>query len=212
MTTFAFTTKKCVICGSENKYKDIVSTNSFGSMDLDTRPPQMMRSTLPYQIEYCENCGYANTSIDKKVLADVESIMNSIEYQFINSDKSVNPTAKAYLLSGILHSKAKEYNTSGFLYLRAAWCFDDYHNYEYAIIARKKAIEELEKYLEQTNNFEYRMIIVDLLRRTNCFDKAIKLSEHLLKETNNPFFKGILKFQMKLSNIKDAKCHTVGEV
>ena len=38
--------QKCAVCGAEKKVIDIMSTSSFGPMDLDTRPPMMARSTL----------------------------------------------------------------------------------------------------------------------------------------------------------------------
>ena len=38
--------QKCAVCGAEKKVIDIMSTSSFGPMDLDTRPLMMARSTL----------------------------------------------------------------------------------------------------------------------------------------------------------------------
>jgi hypothetical protein len=34
------------VCGSKQTVQEIGSTNSFGAMDLDMRPPQMKRSTM----------------------------------------------------------------------------------------------------------------------------------------------------------------------
>lgn len=40
---------KCAVCGAKSRYNVIASTNTFGGgPDLDLRPPEMERSTMPY--------------------------------------------------------------------------------------------------------------------------------------------------------------------
>ena len=46
MTTLVTEERKCVLCGKTNKHEIWISTNGFGAADLDTRPPEMMRSTI----------------------------------------------------------------------------------------------------------------------------------------------------------------------
>ncbi|MBR4908658.1 MAG: hypothetical protein IKZ43_06585 [Acidaminococcaceae bacterium] len=46
MTTMFRQKYKCAVCGAEQEFYGIASTNSFGSPDLDLRPPEMQRSTM----------------------------------------------------------------------------------------------------------------------------------------------------------------------
>lgn len=212
MSTFRKIKKRCAVCGNEAEYNVIMSSNSMGCMDLDTRPPQMIRSLISMQIEYCEKCGYANSSISSKVSYDTRKLMRTEEYEEIVNNESINKTSKAYLLSGYLNSKEQNYKDSGFLYLKAAWTFDDCRDLDNSIIARKKAIKEFENYLKNNEDVQLEMIIVDALRRSKQFDKAIVLSNELIDKVDNEFLKQIIKFQITLCNNQDYSCHDVGEV
>ena len=57
MTTMFRATHKCAVCGEMETYYEIGSTNSFGSPDLDLRPPQMQRGTMGEWIQK-ERCGF----------------------------------------------------------------------------------------------------------------------------------------------------------
>lgn len=204
--------KKCAICGKVSNYTIILSSNCFGHMDLDTRPSQMLRSLLPYQIEFCEKCGYANDQIEELAFEDVKLTMKNEEYQNILNNDFIPNMGKAYLLSGYLHEINKEDKKSGFLYMMAAWSFDDCLNKKQAIYARKKAISLFEKYLKKEDNIQLRMIIVDLLRRTEKYEEAILSAQELLNKVEEEFLKKILLYQIDLSKINESSCHNVGEV
>ncbi len=228
MSTFGKEIKECAICGKKHESMVIMSTNSFGSSDLDTRPPQMMRSTLPYQVELCDECGYANVSIDYFLSDETEKIIKGPDYRRVFLDETINKLSKAFLLAGNLYNLHEEYKTSGVLYLKAAWAFDDHNDIDNAISARKKAITAFNKYLKQEfteeeilyrfNNekekedLNVKMVIIDLLRRSGSFDEAKSLAKELLKKVDDKLTKEILTFQIKLSRKKDTACHKVSEV
>ena len=67
MTTFLQEKLTCVICGSTSKHEMLGSTNTYGSPDLDLRPPEMHRSTMDYWVQECPFCGYVYSSIEKNV-------------------------------------------------------------------------------------------------------------------------------------------------
>ena len=47
MTTVDEAKRKCALCGETSTHIEVMSTNTFGGVpDLDTRPPEMMRSTF----------------------------------------------------------------------------------------------------------------------------------------------------------------------
>ncbi len=54
---------ECCVCQEKSKHMIIGSTNSFGSPDLDTRPPEMKRSTLSLWIQRCPSCGYSSPDL-----------------------------------------------------------------------------------------------------------------------------------------------------
>lgn len=211
MSRFKKITKKCAVCGREQEFTVLMSSNSHGCMDLDTRPPQMMRSTLPYQIEICKSCYYANTDIEELSTESIKNIMKMEEYQDI-SNLSISNTSIAYLLSGLIYYEIGDYEKSAFLYLKAAWTLDDAHDIALSTKARVRSYRSFSKYLESEDNINYKIIIVDLFRRCKSFDRAISAAEELLKIVTDEFLRKILLYQIKLSKAEDSSCHTVGEV
>ena len=65
MTRLLRQTKKCAICSNTHSYSVIGSTHRFGPCDLDMRPPEMQRSTMPYWVEECPFCGYVSADVSK---------------------------------------------------------------------------------------------------------------------------------------------------
>lgn len=53
MTTMYEEDFESYVCGTKSNHMAIGSTNSFGSPDLDTRPPEMARSTIYQFIQRC---------------------------------------------------------------------------------------------------------------------------------------------------------------
>ena len=60
MTTLFADELKCAVCGITSTHSDIGSSSSFGAPDLDLRPAQLLRSTMPYWIQECPFCGYVS--------------------------------------------------------------------------------------------------------------------------------------------------------
>ena len=57
----------CFVCGKESSVTVMASTNTLGGTpDLDLRPAEMMRSTMPRWIQECPHCGYIAGSLDKE--------------------------------------------------------------------------------------------------------------------------------------------------
>lgn len=72
MTTTFPQTIKCAICGASNEVFVLGSTNSFGSPDLDLRPPGMARNNLPIEIQTCSNCGFSAHDISDDFFEEIE--------------------------------------------------------------------------------------------------------------------------------------------
>ena len=72
-------TKKCVLCDREYEYRELASTNAFGACDLDLRPPEMKRSTMPLWVEECPFCGYISSDVSK-LPVDATEIRKVIDF------------------------------------------------------------------------------------------------------------------------------------
>ncbi len=53
MTTIIEIDVTCAVCGMKQTVQEMGSTSSFGAMDLDTRPPELRRSTMHFWRHEC---------------------------------------------------------------------------------------------------------------------------------------------------------------
>ena len=54
----------CAVCGMTQTVQEMGSTSSFGAMDLDTRPPELRRSTMDLWVHECGECGYVAPELE----------------------------------------------------------------------------------------------------------------------------------------------------
>ena len=148
MTTMLPEEVECCICGEKSNHMSIGSTNSFGSTDLDTRPPEMKRSTIYHWIQRCPSCGYCSS--DLSVCGDnTKEIVNSKEYQNIIGDSEISGMAGSFLALSYENEKQQKYSDSAWRAIHAAWICDDGNNLEASTRCRKKAVTLIEKANEQ---------------------------------------------------------------
>ncbi len=207
--------KKCAICGEINNYIELRSTNAFGSPDLDTRPPEMRRSTIYLWAQTCQNCGYVSHDISKKIPKSEEVIHSNIYKEQLDSS-NFPKLANSFLCYSMILENIEEYTEAGWACLHAAWVCDDSGYSEAAKVSRKKAFilfmrakEKGEKIAEQLGADE--AIIVDLLRRAGEFEKALKFAEEGLKNKPEKIIETTLNFQIKLINKRDTSCYTIDD-
>lgn len=212
MSTFSKLVKKCAICGKEHEFIVVNSTTTMGAMDLDTRPPQMKRSTLPHEIQYCDKCHYANDDIENIIEGFNKDSLSSQNYLAVVNDDKIDRTAKAFLLAGHLHAIYGKYREAGIYFLNAAWIFDDLKEEDYAKRARLKSHKYLSVFIEETEDINLAVLTVDLQRRVGDFIGAIETANQLLEYGVDDFLAKILNFEIELSNKNDSSCHSVGEV
>jgi len=202
---------KCVICGNESNHNHIIGSISSNYMDLDTRPSGLKRNKLPYDIQECPFCHYANSSIDKEIKGVTVQDINEKKYQnILNMNK--NSKITKFELSAELYSNIGDYKKAGLLFLSTAWMLDDELVIEESQEMRKKSIICFEKYLGNNIDYDIAVLILDLYRRTHQFEKCIENCLALKKYglSSNVLLK-ITEFQIKLSNMKDANVHNTLE-
>ncbi|MBS7251264.1 MAG: hypothetical protein KIH08_11870 [Candidatus Freyarchaeota archaeon] len=124
MTQLEEVEKKCILCGKESKQIVVISTNTVGSPDLDTRPPEMKRSTLPYWIEFCPECGFCAPDISEAP-PEAAEIVRSEAYQQQLHNPEFPALANKFLCLSLILEKIGVYVGAGWCSVHAAWACDD---------------------------------------------------------------------------------------
>ena len=200
---------KCAICGTITEFKFVVSTNSFGTPDLDLRPAGMARFILDYQIQECPNCGYVSTTI-----TDTGSVttdwLKTEEYISCDGISFKAVLARKFYKYYKICLYEKRYNEAFWALLHTAWACDDENDVFNAAYCRKLAIPFISKLIDQTSEEkaeELQIIKIDILRRAGMFDTL--LSEYSTCIFKNERMKKILAFQLARAREKDMFCYTV---
>ena len=105
MTTTYSEDVRCAVCGKSSAHIGTASTNAFGSADLDTRPPEMQRSTISTWVQECPECGYCARSIDKP-LASAEAVITRPEYRSQLTSTDYPQLANAFLCQRMISEDA----------------------------------------------------------------------------------------------------------
>jgi hypothetical protein len=127
VTTIKEVEKKCALCGKESKQIVLVSTNTFGSPDLDTRPPEMERSTIGCWIHSCLWCGYCATDISEGI-EKASEIVRSYAYQQQLHNPRFPDLANEFLCFSLILESVGYYADAGWPSVHAAWACDDEGN------------------------------------------------------------------------------------
>ncbi len=207
--------KKCAVCGKISEHIEILSTNASGSPDLDTRPPEMERSTIDTWIQTCPLCGYCAPNISKRS-KKLPEIVHGDSYQQQLNNKDFPKLANAFLCFSLIQENIGKYARAGWSAIHAAWSCDDEGFVDGAKKCREKAVILLQKAKETSQSFDRQTggeeaIMVDLLRRSGQFEVAIKICDDGLKKGPKKIISDILQFQKILISKCDTTGHTIAE-
>jgi hypothetical protein len=205
----------CAVCGTSFAYSKLMSTNAFGYPDLDGRPPEMERSTMHLWLQYCQNCGYINRTIDE-LRPNAHAVMNSQEYRNILTNEKYPFLARLFLCDALFYPD--DHLQAGNQILCAAWVCDDQGNHELAKELRNQVANRLLTLQPftggQAGDINTGMMLVDILRRGERLGDAMDLVNSLLADpgvqTNENTVK-ILEYQARLCQNQDTSCHTIRE-
>ena len=211
MTTLFPYELQCAVCGSTSTHSDIGSSSTFGAPDLDLRPAELFRSTMPYWIQECPFCGYVSRTV-----ADPSTItadwLKSEQYRSCGGIDFASNLAKKYYKYYMIKMQENILMEAYLAVMRAAWSCDDANDTENAKHCRELAISLSEKVIggDEREKETVRVVKADLLRRTGQFERLIEeyedvsFSEELLNQ--------ILQFQLDKAKAKDTACYTVDDV
>lgn len=209
MSTLSTISSKCFLCGHESEQTVIMSTNSFGSPDLDTRPPEMQRSTMRYWIHECPFCGYISEDISDETDITADWI-NSDEFREYENLNFLSDLALQYYKYYLINIKDENHKDAFFALLHAAWACDDAEDFKNSTRCRQLSIPLLEELINETKNENFIVMKADLLRRSGYFERVIEEYSNIV--LNNPLLNNIIAFQIEKAKTSDANCYTVKDI
>lgn len=212
MTTYFSQNVTCANCHKNSTHHVLGSTNTFGSPDLDLRPPQMKRSTMGAWLQHCPHCGYV--SYDLSIRVGDLSIVSGSAYQDVLNDRRFPELARWFLAWALLTATNGPEDTA-FARLRAAWVCDDSGQASLAVECRCLAAESfatLKPFEDSEKGITIGAVFVDVLRRAGNFTQAIQECETLLAYRNSVgILRQVLEYQQRLTTLEDTASHTIEE-
>ena len=200
---------QCYICGKESRQGVFMSSNSFGSPDLDFRYAGMMRSAIWSRLQSCPYCGYVSGSLDDKTTVTKKWIMGSF-YRSCNGRGFADRIAVIFYRDYLICMEEENYRAAFNSALQTAWRCDDSGDLQNAVYCRKKALEAAEHFQpdeDERERFEVRC--ADILRRAGMFEKVIE--EYGDKEYSDETLNKIVKFQLVKAKDKDSGQYRVAD-
>ncbi len=201
---------RCAVCGKENEYSVLGSTNAFGSPDLDLRPPEMERSTMYLWVMECPDCGYVSDSVEDETSIDPD-FLKSPKYLLCDGIRFRDPLAGLFYKDHLI--SLQEGDTRGAFYalLHAAWACDDKRDRKQAVKCRSLSLPFLTELIENGGDDKNGLQVMraDIMRRAGCFDELLK--EYTSVSLGDELLDKLLAFEQALAEKRDTACHTVRE-
>jgi ribosomal protein L32 len=218
MTTYGTDHVTCSVCGTASEQKIVTSTNTFfGSPDLDLRPPEMQRSTMPAWLQECPNCGFISADLsqtERRAREIVASEGFAACERGVRAGTFAGRCLKRLFLDeqlGLTEKAAKHA-------LWAAWAADDQQQLAVAAAYRSKASDlflatATAKVCEPSEALVMKTRTVDVLRRAGRWEDAVKLADELLGTENlDERIRSVLAFGRRLAQACDNARYTVADV
>ena len=208
MSTFRKLAQKCGVCGNVGEYTVWMSTNSFGSSDLDLRPPGMRRDTMHTWVQECPHCGYAASDIREKLQVSKE-ILSTDKYVTCGG-MAMNGQASKFYRAHLIDMEKGDLNSASYHILCAAWACDDARDTVNAANCRRIFLEIFEKRREsEPMNDTQKVQRADIMRRVGLFDRVVE--EYSPDDFGEEILKKAVAFQIEKAKAKDIRRYTVAD-
>lgn len=208
MTDYDTKKLKCCCCGKASEHSVLMSSNSFGSRDLDQRQPGMLRSTIRSWLQECPYCGYVAPSIDKGD-SRARSFVDTPEFRAASFDPLAEPASRRFLVSAAQDAYYGDRKSAFLNTLCAAWVADDSGRTSDAVALRLKAAGHLEG--SRVTSIETRLIQLDVMRRAVNWEGAAALISELTAEELEYPFANIVAFHRGKIEARDGGRYTIAE-
>lgn len=214
MTTIVHRDLTCTFCDTTSRQELLGSTNSYGRPDLDTRPPEMMRSTMSLWVQECPHCGYIAKDISQPPHASAriycgEGGWRGLPYAGY-PDLAIRFLKLADLQEGVGHALEAAWSA-----LRAAWACDDAQEDAHAIACRQRAIGYFARIVGQVQMFPkeagaMEALFADVHRRAGDFEGAVHWADMGIERHPDSAISAVLYFQ-RAKAIQQDRARYTGE-
>ena len=195
----------CAECGVTNNVQAIISSSSFGPMDLETRPAFPARMNAHHFLQVCSGCGYPSF--------DLSSGLKTKEAKtYLSKMKKLSRLPELYRHAAALYERENPGCRKAFeCDVFAAWVADDLKDKRFAKICRYSALVRFRRMKDP--DVGLRLMSVELLRRVGDFAAAEKAVGALEKESAlSGKERELLKYEKQLISTSDSSVHTIDEV
>ena len=207
----------CALCAQSSHQVVLASSNALEPPDFDTRPGELLRSTLRYWVMACPHCGYAAPDL-READARAHAVVRHPDYQRILQDPALPPDARRYACYAFLLESLESFADAGWASLHAAWMCDDLEQPDAARACRAEAIRRWKRgkaaglSILDDHPQEF-ALVTDVLRRLGDFDAAREAClEALALEETPPIIEDMLRRQLTLIQQKDTAAHSMKEI
>ena len=202
----------CGNCGRSGERLVLVSLYSFGSPDLDLRPPDDERSTMEIWLDVCDGCGYCAPDLTQ--VPSNRQILEVAAYRDALTREDLPKLARRFFAHAIAKS-ASDPLEAALNYLRAAWVCDDARLTSQSDECRMLAAEYFrhsKPFSDDEAGRNLQAVFVDVLRRSGQFEEACAESQQVIA---NPAVAGtvihVLQYERTLIAQADKRAHQVDE-
>ncbi len=196
----------CGVCGAQSRHVPFRPSPPEQAPDLDLRPGEPVRSTMPRWLQQCPSCGYAAPDITRAHPAAAEAV-RAAPFRALLADVGTPPLARRFLAwahvleeTGALHAAAEAT-------LQAAWVADDLGKAEFSRAWRLDAVALWRG--GPPLDAEQTVRVVDALRRAEAWDDAAATAEGLARAEPPEAVAQVIALERRLIEAQDPGRHTV---
>ncbi len=209
MTTYTTISRTCARCGTTSEQTELRSSTQFGTVDLDLRPPDMLRSTMHAWITECPTCRMCAPNIEDVAEAE-RAVVGTPDYLAARDEAGVPDTARKFHAHALMAAGSGAWPRAFHQLLAAAWVMDDAGNADLARRFRTYAIHCRRQ--QPDPDPSDRIQLLDVLRRAGVWDEAEALGRALEGEALDGPLPQIVAFENRLIAARDTGCYTIGDV
>jgi hypothetical protein len=218
MVTILNVDTECILCGQVSMQTIFGQTERLGLPDLDTRPPESLRSTLPFWVKRCPHCGYCAPDIDREYPL-AEKVSRRADYQALLRKRSFPQSARQFLAWALIQLANGEILGAGWSALHAAWACDDAGKTTPAAACRQQALTYFERARQGGKalpGFEdpaaEQILLADLYRRIGQFEQAVAVCRQALDRRPTLVIRRTLEHEIILCVAHNTEAHSLADV
>ena len=197
---------RCAVCGTESRHTPFRPGMPEQAPDLDLRPGEPLRSTMPRWLQQCPGCGYCAPDITRAHPAAAEAV-RAAPFRALLADKSIPPLARRFLAYALVLEETGAMHASAEATLQAAWVADDM---ERAELARSWRLDAVALWRGgPALDAEQTVWVVDALRRAEAWDDAAATAVGLLAQPVPEVVAQVVVLEQRLIEAEDSGRHTV---